>query len=71
MKFFWVIVTCHAEWTDCQFDPQPTQGICMGQAEQINVNTDAIAVCTTRPDTPFGINAPAEWAITDEAPNDR
>lgn len=62
--FFWVIVTCHAEWTDCSYDPQPTGGICMSQAEQINLNTDAIAVCTTRDDNV--VRAPEAWAFYPE-----
>lgn len=61
--FFWVIVTCHAEWVDCQVDPQPTHDICMFQAEQINMNTDAIAVCTTRPSSHVG--APDAWEIVE------
>lgn len=60
--FFWVIVTCHAEWMDCQFDPQPDFSVCMQQAVQINENTDGIAVCTTRKsDDGF---APEAWAMT-------
>lgn len=62
--FFWVIVICHAEWTDCTYGPQPTQGVCLGQAEQINLNTDSVALCTTYDDN--AVRAPEAWAITTE-----
>ena len=67
--FFWVIITCHAEWSECSRDPQPNFAVCSEQAEQININTDAIAVCTAR--SANVIIAPEAWAITVEAPNDR
>ena len=60
--FFWVIVTCHAAWSECSIDPQPSLAVCQEQAAQINLNTDAIAICTAKKGGDF-IRAPEAWAL--------
>lgn len=59
--FFWVIVTCHAAWSDCERSVQPDFATCMDQAQRINENTDAVAICTVRSDGV--VRGPAAWAV--------
>lgn len=59
--FFWIILTCHAEWSDCTQSPQPNLGLCIAQATAINQTSDAIALCTSL--SADRIIAPEAWTF--------